>query len=302
MADEHGSARGLLHANSCVLQPSKVYPWRLFRLLDGGLEPAAILADAAAGFQGCVMDTFSQHFVRKYPTDAALASAEAMVELQAVAAVGRPTTAILERGHAATKRHSRIFEATHRQKVMDASALRVLRQMRARMGTWHGRHLASSHPEHKPIPFKSIAGDPMPRGTKRKHPYGVAASHAACTQPEAKRRALGRCRLWMRANVHGHLASREDYTAYHRAMEDPVQRQRFDAAAAAEANGPRERLQGGSRWTASRRQLRMLRANSKRARTQWDPRAAREVVQVLIETEWHRRLERKARSKHGPQQ
>ena len=192
---------------------------------------------------------------------------------------------------------------------MHASALRVLHQTRARAGTWHGRHVASCHPEHKPLPFSAPAAVSIPRGAKRKHTSGVAAPHAALPQPAPKRRALGRCRLWLRVNVH-RFAKGEDYGMYTRAMEDADERRRFDvaaaadaAAAAADANGPRNSLQrrrGGSRWTASNRELRKLRTNSKRARTQWNIQAARDSVTVLHDTAWHRRFG--ARSLCGRQQ
>lgn len=136
---------------------TQVYPWRLFRLIGGSITPADVLADAKAGFKQCVLDGFTQHFVRKYPTEEAMGSADAAAELQAIAMVSLPTTVKQERWHAGVKRAARVHEETHTQKLMHSSALRVLGKYRVDGATWFGRCASARFPDmHQPLHMHAL--------------------------------------------------------------------------------------------------------------------------------------------------
>lgn len=168
------------------------YPWKLMRCLAADPQDAARGAsEVAEDAQTCrnILDPLSRQHWDRFPATHLLLSPASLAELEAMALLAHGNTALIERGHAATKRGNRAKDQTVAQRLADASAARVLRHIRCQSASWLGMLARAINPatwaEPDPAAGRSQrrATGPGHAGRKRRARQPSATSGPGTTVP-----------------------------------------------------------------------------------------------------------------------
>ena len=217
-----------------MLHEQSVYPWRLFRILAHDSAAAQQAAEeVAADAQICsrILDPSALAHWQRHSSVAALLSPSSTAELLGMATVIADNTSSIERGHASVKRADRARSQTHTARLVDSSAVRVLRQLQLAAASWQGRaadvatpgRVAHAGPANSRAGRRS-ASHAIPQDGSRaagpaKSRAGARAAASARPQPRRRKKIypVTRCAAWMSAHVSGRLITKEDYQQYRQA-------------------------------------------------------------------------------------
>ena len=255
-----------------ALKEQRRYPGKLYRLVSEADDverrtlAQEIMSDSKAG-RGHALDPVSRDHVRRHGTVEELCGAESLAKLESQALFAPDTTSSVERGHSEVKRAQISKEQTHRERLRDASAARVLQRARAQSDTfWVARSRRS--------------GAPAPVAKQAPKRRRVCAWHA-----------------WMSENAGGSMATRAKRHQCKRALANPATRREYAAMAKAMGDQPRRFRQPFDR------RLRLARERAQRARQPWDIGLARQQLleedRLGFQLAKRRRLARLKRQRHG---
>ena len=323
--------RALSRAGACIhemiLTEQQRYPWKLFSCLADPQAATCVAEDADLCLG--ILDSLSQNHWARYPSAEQLMSQQSLVEIEAMAMLVHDNTALIERGHASSKRASRAKEQTIAQRMLDSSAERVIRRFRAMSSGWQGQLAReiwqgtwaepltptklSMLTQHRRAQTRKAAKCNKAQPIRGPNQQGSASSRAlaiaAGSLPSAARAANGfkskrwgvinRFHIWVSAHAsgggRGRLASKHDVARYRQHMQDSTARTKYGALAriaalARQGNASKRRR---SRDDPLASELRRRRQNTKRAGLPWHPKAQREALQEERRSahsqEWHRR-------------
>ena len=217
-----------------MLHEQAVYPWRLFRILAHDSAAAQQAAgEVAADAQICsrILDPLASAQWQRHSSAAALLSPNSTAELLGMATVIADNTSSIEKGHASIKREDRARSQTHPTRLVDSSAVRVLRQLKLAAASWQGRaadiatpgRVAHAGPANSRAGRRSASHAIPQDGSRAAGPAKsrAGARAAAPARPQPRRRdkiyPVTRCGAWMSAHVSGRLITKEDYQQYRQA-------------------------------------------------------------------------------------
>ena len=227
----------------------------------------------------CFLGELARLHWKRYPSVQALLSDAALVEINSMALLLTDNTALLEAEHAGGKRSARSREDTHLERIMDSSALRLVKQLVADGKQWHQDVLAAEDARKDPPKQGNAVSLAVDRRRARPGKQN-ARSQVSSTSKKKKQRKLDTNRLWMRADVSGRRAVSEDHANYMRDMRDPKLKAYYRVLAE-NLNVHRGRV--AKRKRSSDRSLelaqRRFRQAARRAGRPWDPRRTRQQLQ-----------------------
>ena len=191
--------------------PTKLYPYKLCGLLlnDEDRSPLAFAEEILE--EQCLWDQWTAAHVCKFPSIAELLSKESIAEIVTVAWKWLDTNMRVERGHSGVRRvaHTQDHHGAA-QDLRHMSKFRLTRQQQAANRTWVGKVRQA----------QAACSISRPPCGKRQ-----ALKLARRVGKDRKFRGGGAARAFIRATVHGRLATRADWDAY-RALA-PEQRERY---------------------------------------------------------------------------
>ena len=247
-------------------------PFLLHALLGaGGQSQMEVFAEDALmerKYSSHAFDGSSAAHIDAHPSIQELTSKESLAKLESQDIIAEETTVLVERGHAEVKRGQGSEERGHTQKLMQDSAMRVIRMLRCEQDLgWAGRLRKAAQSN----------GVPKPMAPRRR--------------PRAQTQKKSRARTAWQAWAHKHkrcFLKRQDIRECMEAVRDPeVNREYTELGKLLRAVGPRKRVYD--------RRLRTMRERCKFAGTTWNLEAARAKLLEEDRRGFEREKQRRAR-------
>ena len=260
----------------------RIYPWKLFGVLEDASYADEVAEDAATCMN--LLDPITRQHLHAYPNAEALRTKESICEVQAVADNVTEHTGRIERGHAYDKRANRGKDQTHAARLLASSANRVLARHRREQRLWHanGRPPSGEHPD------EAISAR-QERNPKRKNLINgglvdtqastSASARAVCRRARnshqrhpTRARRVSRRAAWFAVHAAGRMVTAVDHRRFTEAMQDASEVAKFDRVAAEMSRGRAVSAQKRHR----KFELRQRREDAKRAGLTWDAHTERQ--------------------------
>ena len=238
---------------------------------------AIFAAEAQACGAQCFLGELARLHWKRYPSIQALLSEAALADIDSMALMLTDNTALLEAEHAGGKRSARCREDTYLEHVMDSSAVRIVKHFA--VDSKHWRHGTAAEARKKMTPHGGNAASLAARRSGRAGPSKRKRNEQ--TPVHQKRRKVDTKNLWMKANVSGRLATKDDHAKYMIAMQDPKVKAHYiafaqDGNAASSYIKPKRKR---STDFLTEYALRKLRQAARRAEKPWNHKQARQQLE-----------------------